>query len=562
MFLTGPARQPLSACRIVAPTYAARSWFSHRAVQIVAALGAGGMGEVYRARDTRLKRDVALKFLPEAVAADPERLARFEREAQALAALKHPHIATIHGIEEGGGFRALVLELAEGETLADRIARGSVPIPDAVAIARQIVDALEAAHEQGIVHRDLKPANIQVAPDGTVKVLDFGLARIVGSQDGASSGISFDSSMSPTITSPALVTGQSVLMGTAAYMAPEQARGKPADKRADIWAFGVVLYEMLTGTRAFSGETVTEVAGAVIHKDLDLSAFPKARPNRCVCCCGAVCRRTRDSEYATWGTFDSFLTGHSIRPRRMSLHKDIPSRSRVIAMAAVAALFAAALAAVVVWIIARPKPVARYPVHVSVPAPATGTIERLAVALSPDGRHLAFIAPDSGENRLWVYSFADGQSRVVAPRDSVRFAPLWSPDSQSLAFLSEGGLEEGRHIRWPYTVNRRTEELRGRELDRRRCHPDCGDRWSEGRRGANSGVRRPTGTNHGAEYRPRRELSRSSDGAARWTSLPVHPRVGRSECRGHLHRRHRRRARRSKSNATDAGLVRGDLRRR
>ncbi len=158
--------------------------------EIVAALGAGGMGEVYRARDARLKRDVALKFLPEAVAADPERLARFEREAQALAALKHPHIATIHGIEEGGGFRALVLELAEGETLQDRIARGAVPVPEAVAIARQIADALEAAHEQGIVHRDLKPANIQIAPEGNVKVLDFGLARMMASHDGASSATS------------------------------------------------------------------------------------------------------------------------------------------------------------------------------------------------------------------------------------------------------------------------------------------------------------------------------------------------------------------------------------
>ena len=207
--------------------------------EIVALLGAGGMGEVYRARDTRLKRDVALKFLPEAVAADPERLARFEREAQALAALKHPHIATIHGIEDAAGARALVLELVEGETLADRITRGPVAISEAVTIARQIVDALEAAHEHGIVHRDLKPANIQIASDGAVKVLDFGLARI-GAHEGAES-VRFDSSMSPTITSPAVVTGQSVLMGTASYMSPEQARGKIADKRSDIWAFGVVL---------------------------------------------------------------------------------------------------------------------------------------------------------------------------------------------------------------------------------------------------------------------------------------------------------------------------------
>src|SRR5918999_2360676 len=244
---------------------------------IVSALGSGGMGDVYRARDSRLKRDVALKFLPDAVAADPERLARFEREAQALAALKHPHIASIYGIEEKSGVRALVLELAEGETLAERIARGPLPVPEAVAIARQIADALEAAHQQGIVHRDLKPANIQIAHDGIVKVLDFGLARIVGAESTPGDG-GRDSSKSPTITSPALVTGANVLLGTAAYMAPEQARGQPADKRADIWAFGVVLYEMLTGARAFAGETITEVAGAVIHKELDLTALPAGTP--------------------------------------------------------------------------------------------------------------------------------------------------------------------------------------------------------------------------------------------------------------------------------------------
>ena len=400
------------------------------------------MGEVYRARDARLKRDVALKFLPEAVAADPERLARFEREAQALAALKHPHIATIHGIEEGGGFRALVLELAEGETLADRIARGAVPIPEAVAIARQIADALEAAHEQGIVHRDLKPANIQIASDGVVKVLDFGLARIVGSQDGASSGgIGIDASMSPTMTSPAVVTGQSVLMGTAAYMAPEQARGKPADKRADIWAFGVVLYEMLTGTRAFSGESVTEVAGAVIHKDLNLNALPHGTPEPVRLLLRRCLQKDPRQRIRDMGDVRLVLDGAFDAPVSNVASKDVRSRSRLIAMASLAALIAASLAAGAVWIIARPKPVARYPVRVSVPAPSSGSIERLAVALSPDGRHLAFIASDSGENRLWVYSFEDGQSRVVASQETVRFTPLWSPDSQSLAFLADGGLK-------------------------------------------------------------------------------------------------------------------------
>jgi serine/threonine protein kinase len=217
---------------------------------IVSALGAGGMGEVYRARDGRLNRDVALKILPEVFASDPERLARFEREAQVLASLNHPHIAAIHGIEESDGVRALVLELVEGETVADRLARGPIPLDEALPIARQIAEALEAAHEQGIIHRDLKPANIKVRPDGTVKVLDFGLAKLA--QAATSSG-GPSATLSPTITSPALMTGIGMLLGTAAYMSPEQARGKEADRRSDIWAFGCVLYEMLTGRRAFAG---------------------------------------------------------------------------------------------------------------------------------------------------------------------------------------------------------------------------------------------------------------------------------------------------------------------
>ena len=212
--------------------------------EIGAILGTGGMGEVYRARDTRLQRDVALKILPETFASDPERLARFDREAQLLASLNHPHIAAIYGFEDfdGGGAspsstRALVLELVEGDTLADRIARGPLPLDQAIPIAQQIADALEAAHEQGIVHRDLKPANIKVRPDGTVKVLDFGLAKAISPVAAMSPG----ASLSPTITSPAM-TQMGVILGTAAYMAPEQAKGREADKRSDVWAFGAVFY--------------------------------------------------------------------------------------------------------------------------------------------------------------------------------------------------------------------------------------------------------------------------------------------------------------------------------
>ena len=258
-------RERLCDPRIMPSARAPSPYTSHRlaltagtrigAYEIVTALGAGGMGEVFRARDTKLNRDVAIKVLPDSFASDAERLARFTREAQTLAALNHPNIAHIHGLEESSGVSALVMELVEGEDLSQRIARGPIPIDEALPIARQIAEALEAAHEQGIIHRDLKPANIKVAADGTVKVLDFGLAKLahVGRRGEPLPSVT----ASPTITSPAMMTGVGVMLGTAAYMSPEQAKGREADKRSDIWAFGCVLYEMLTGKRPFEGEDVT-----------------------------------------------------------------------------------------------------------------------------------------------------------------------------------------------------------------------------------------------------------------------------------------------------------------
>ena len=234
-------------------------------------VGAGGMGEVYRARDTKLGRDVAIKVLPGAFTSDPERLTRFEREARLLAALNHPYIAAIYGFEETAGLRALVLELVEGETLADRVARGPVPIAEALSIARQVAEALEEAHAHGIIHRDLKPANVKVTPDGVVKVLDFGLAKaFVGDGSGP------DVSQLPTVTVEG--TREGVIAGTVAYMSPEQARGKTIDKRTDIWAFGCVLYEMLTGRRAFAGHDVSETLAYVIAKDPDWTVVPAATP--------------------------------------------------------------------------------------------------------------------------------------------------------------------------------------------------------------------------------------------------------------------------------------------
>ncbi len=231
------------------------------------------MGQVCRATDTTLGRQVAIKILPDAFAADPERLARFEREAKTLASLNHPHIAAIYGFEKSGGIHALVMELVEGDDLSQRIAHGAIPVDEALPIARQIAEALEAAHEQGVIHRDLKPANIKVRPDGTVKVLDFGLAKAMEPAAGSSASVS----LLPTITTPAM-TQVGMILGTASYMAPEQARGKAVDKRADIWAFGCVLYEMLTGKRAFDGEHIVDVLGAVARLDPDWTAIPEATP--------------------------------------------------------------------------------------------------------------------------------------------------------------------------------------------------------------------------------------------------------------------------------------------
>jgi serine/threonine-protein kinase len=235
-------------------------------------IGAGGMGEVYRATDTKLHRDVALKILPETFVTDPDRLARFKREAQVLASLNHPNIGGIYGLEDSNGVQALVLELIDGQTLADRIEQGPIPLDEAFTIARQIAEALEAAHEQGIIHRDLKPSNIKVKRDGTAKVLDFGLAKAL--EPGSTVA---DISQSPTVVRPAM-TRMGVILGSAGYMSPEQARGKPVDKRADIWAFGCLLYEMLSGKQAFSGEDVSDVLASVLMREPDWTRLPIATP--------------------------------------------------------------------------------------------------------------------------------------------------------------------------------------------------------------------------------------------------------------------------------------------
>src|SRR5919112_4229709 len=244
--------------------------------RVISAIGAGGMGEVYRATDTTLGRDVAIKVLPSDVGRDPERLGRFRREAHLLASLNHPNIAAIYGLEEADGTPFLALELVEGEDLKERLARGPVPVAEAIEIAAQIAEALEDAHNKGIVHRDLKPANVKLTKDGKVKVLDFGLAKAWAGESGDSRASGPMVSASPTLAHTGTIAG--VILGTAAYMSPEQARGKPVDRRADVWAFGVLVWEMLTGRTLFSGETVTDVIAAVVTREPDLDALPADTP--------------------------------------------------------------------------------------------------------------------------------------------------------------------------------------------------------------------------------------------------------------------------------------------
>jgi serine/threonine-protein kinase len=378
--------------------------------EVTGTLGAGGMGEVYRGHDARLGRDVALKVLPDVFAGDSERLARFQREAQVLAALKHPNIGAIYGLEEGPAeaghyVRALVLELVEGDTLADWIARGAgpfgpagsagstgpgLPLDEALPIARQVAEALEAAHEQGVIHRDLKPANIKVAPDRLVKVLDFGLAKLTSA---AGSGPYPANTMSPTLSVQATMAG--VILGTAAYMSPEQARGRPVDRRADIWAFGCVLYEMLTGRRAFDGQDITDTIVAIVSKDPDWSALPAATPEaiRALlqrCLDKDAKRRLRDIGEARLTFEDAAATpvaGMSAAPSSSAA----ASRWRRVAGVALAVCAAAVVAGVAVWVVIHPDPprVSRLVITPSSEEALTLNVDRI-LAISPDGMHIVY----------------------------------------------------------------------------------------------------------------------------------------------------------------------------
>jgi tRNA A-37 threonylcarbamoyl transferase component Bud32 len=433
--------------------------------EIQAPLGAGGMGEVYRARDTKLARDVALKILPDDVIHDAARVARFQREAQLLAALNHPHIAQIYGFEDSTEIRALVMELVEGPTLADLIAaRGAgpfgpaetpakaagLPLDEALPIARQIAEALEAAHEQGIVHRDLKPANIKVRPDGTVKVLDFGLAKLregvgrdfspAGSKDPAYTH-------SPTITSPALMTGVGVILGTAAYMAPEQARGKEVDKRADIWAFGCVLYEMLTGRRLFAADEVSDTLAMVLMKEVDWTPLPVSTPTAIRTLLRRCLENDRKRRLPDIGVarleIDEAVTASAAAPA-VGAQREIVRRPRVASgVAVLASILAVSLAALH---FSEAPPEVPAPIRFSVTPPTGMVLSGAAQWLSPDGRHLAFrVAPPPGTPgfavRLAVRSFDEANARILDGTEGVANA-FWSPDSRLLAFFAAGKLQK------------------------------------------------------------------------------------------------------------------------
>jgi serine/threonine protein kinase/Tol biopolymer transport system component len=394
--------------------------------RILSTLGSGGMGEVYRAHDATLGRDVAIKVLPPAFTSDPDRLNRFEREARILASLNHPNIATIHGVEREIGIDALVLEVVEGETLAERLeretSRSGIPVPEAVNIARQIAEALEAAHEKGIVHRDLKPANVKIRPDGVVKVLDFGLAKAVEADV-----YKGDISKAPTMTISRQTEG--ILVGTVAYMSPEQAAGKPVDRRADIWAFGVLLFEMVTGRRLFAGDSVQELLVAILTREPSLDGVAtgvRAIVERCL----------RRDPRRRW---------QSIGDVRLALEEgliEVPSRPAVPASSRlpwvlVAVLLLALSTGALLRI--REAPARRTSVHFAVPVPG-GDSSTVNFAVSPDGRSLAIAATREGRRQLYVRAIDSVAARPIPDTEGADY-PFWSADSLQIGFFADKSLK-------------------------------------------------------------------------------------------------------------------------
>ena len=402
---------------------------------VTALIGEGGMGQVYQATDTKLNRQVALKILPEAFATDPDRLARFQREAQVLASLNHPNIAAIHGLEESDGIRALVLELVEGPTLADRIAQGSIPVDEALPIAKQIAEALEAAHEAGVIHRDLKPANIKVKDDGTVKVLDFGLAKAM-QPDASDPSLS----QSPTISLTAAATQMGMVIGTAAYMAPEQASGKVVDKRADIWAFGVVLYEMLTARRLFGGEDVSHTLAYVLTKEVEWSSLPDTPETlrRLLRRCLRRDQRRRLRDIGDARTeLEEVLAGTVEAGTTPRTRPDFPWWSTA-SVGLSMLILGAAVGGVALWSMGESGDtrVERFEMTPRRPG-AMGNAPTLAI--SPDGREVVFVASeDTGQ--LHVRSLDQLEVRTLSGLGNPTH-PFFSPDGEWIGYMDGAQLK-------------------------------------------------------------------------------------------------------------------------
>src|SRR6185503_15146818 len=407
--------------------------------RIVAKLGEGGMGEVYRARDSKLNRDVAIKVLSGAYATDPERLSRFHREAQLLALLNHPYIAQIYGFEDfhsvgQPAVSALVLELVEGQSLAERIAQGAVPLDEAVPIARQVATALAAAHERGIIHRDLKPANIMLTPTGTAKVLDFGIAKALAAPPGPGEA---DSS---TFDSPRFApTTVGVVLGTVAYMSPEQARGKAVDKRSDIWAFGVVLYEMLTGQRPFEGETVSDTVAAVLRGDVDWTRLPADTPDELQRLLRRCLERDPENRLQDAGDVRLVLSELERDVPAVTSRRASPARWEPWLLPAVVAL-AAAVAGVIVWpqlvtmsrgTAAVSGPIVRFTI-----SPPPGVSDISNVALAGDGRFAVYEGRVNGESRLFLRRLDTLESQQLTGTEGGRW-PFVSPDGTWVGFFRD-----------------------------------------------------------------------------------------------------------------------------
>jgi serine/threonine protein kinase len=411
-------------------TLAAGSRFG--AYEIVAPLGAGGMGEVYRARDARLGREVALKVLPESFTLDADRLARFDREARLLATLNCPNIAAIYGLEVADGLRALVLELVEGQTLEERIADGALPLAEALPVARQIIDALDAAHERGIVHRDLKPANIKIRPDGTVKVLDFGLAK---SDEPSAASMS----VAPTRTFSGTRAG--VILGTAAYMSPEQARGRAVDKRTDVWACGCVLYEMLSGRRAFEGETATDVIASIVGSEPDWSALPASTPATIHRLLQRLLdknpkQRVRDIADARFAIDDALtVRDSSVAPLNSSARR----------WRALALILLAALTTTVAATIALPRRqvlTATWSTNSSFVSQLTNYDgSEAAGSVSPDGRSFVFVSNHGGTPDMWLRQVSGGEPLRLTNDAAVESGPVFAPDGETIYFTRADGAE-------------------------------------------------------------------------------------------------------------------------